>query len=75
MKKVIKTLLLEAFIKKLIQWFTPKAEPKAVQNQFYKYQGRVFASDEDTIKRLNYALALNGSEERYRKVVHHPSKD
>jgi hypothetical protein len=31
----------------------------------YKFRNKIFECDEQTIKCLNYALALNGSSERY----------
>ena len=34
----------------------------------YKYKGKTFACEEHTIKHLNYALALNYSNERYVEV-------
>lgn len=33
--------------------------------QLYEFRGKQFMSDEQTIRQLNYALALNRSEERY----------
>ena len=34
----------------------------------YKYKGKVFKCEEHTINQLNYALALNYSNERYVEV-------
>jgi hypothetical protein len=31
----------------------------------YEFRGKQFTCDADTIRRLNYALALNDSDERY----------
>jgi len=35
------------------------------KERLYEYRGKQFKCDERTIAALNYALALNGSEERY----------
>jgi hypothetical protein len=62
-------------IKKIIGLFATKPPVVRNEKQFYKFRGRVFASDKETISKLNYALALNGSEERYRLVIKEPRKD
>lgn len=36
--------------------------------QLYKFRGKKFLCDEYTIRQLNYALALNRSQERYELV-------
>lgn len=36
--------------------------------QLYTFRGKTFQSDEDTISRLNYALALNHAPDRYVKA-------
>lgn len=39
-----------------------------MKNKIYKFRGKTFKCDSNTIKQLNYALALNGSKERYVEV-------
>jgi hypothetical protein len=38
------------------------------EEKLYEFRGKVFPSDETTIRQLNYALALNRSKERYKLV-------
>lgn len=38
------------------------------EEKLYEFRGKVFPSDEKTIRQLNYALSLNKSEERYKLV-------
>lgn len=38
------------------------------KEELYKFRGKTFQCDAETIARLNYALSLNRSEERYVKV-------
>ena len=40
----------------------------SLNEELYTFRGRTFYCDGWTINRLNYALALNGSKERYEKV-------
>jgi len=40
------------------------------KQELYTFRDKTFYSDEWTIKQLNYALALNRSNERYEKVQH-----
>lgn len=35
------------------------------EEQLYSFNGKIFPCDQQTIDRLNYALALNHREERY----------
>jgi len=69
-------MFMKKFITKIINFLFYKKPCVVVpEKEFYKFDGRVFASDSETIKRLNYALALNGSEKRYTKVLRTPNKD
>ncbi len=43
------------------------------KEKLYEYRGKQFMADEWTIKQLNYALALNRSDERY-TLVKKPKK-
>ena len=38
------------------------------KSNLYEFRGEQFMSDEDTVAQKNYALALNGSKDRYVKV-------
>lgn len=45
-----------------------------VKEQLYTFQGKTFKCDHFTISKLNYALALNHSSERYELVKTKSSK-
>jgi hypothetical protein len=38
------------------------------QNKLYTFRGKIFECSEKIIQKLNYALALNRSKERYEEV-------
>jgi hypothetical protein len=38
------------------------------QNEKFEFRGNIIESNVKTIEILNYALALNGSEDRYKKI-------
>jgi hypothetical protein len=44
------------------------------KQHLYTFRGAEFMSDEETIRQLNYALALNRSTERYEKVKPKPTR-
>jgi len=37
-------------------------------NEKFEFRGNIIESKYETIKILNYALALNGSEDRYKRI-------
>lgn len=39
-----------------------------LKEELYSFRGKTFYCDAETIRHLNYALALNRSAERYEKV-------
>ena len=63
MLQIIKSILSNAF-KKL----KGKSDTCSWEPAVYKFRGKEFVCSKDTISQLNYALALNGSSERYIKV-------
>lgn len=44
------------------------AQPLPKKEELYTFRNKTFPCDADTVARLNYALALNHSEERYVKA-------
>ena len=59
-----------AFLRKLLDWFLADYEQPVKQKQYlYRYKHRIFWCDLQTIKRLNDALAMANSEERYKRVL------
>jgi hypothetical protein len=38
------------------------------QTEQFEFRGNIIESNYETVKILNYALALNGSEDRYKKI-------
>ena len=63
MLQIIKPILANAF-KKL----KDKPNTRSCEPAVYSFRGKEFECSEDTISRLNYALSLNSSKERYLKV-------
>jgi hypothetical protein len=41
---------------------------KKIKQEMYSFRGKTFLCDEWTIRQLNFALSLNRSKERYKKV-------
>jgi ureidoglycolate hydrolase len=39
-----------------------------INNEKFEFRGNIIESNYETIKILNYALALNGSEDRYKRI-------
>lgn len=59
-----------ALFKKLLNWlFADYDQPVARKQYLYRYKHRVFWCDPQTVKKLNEALAMSNSEERYKRVL------
>jgi hypothetical protein len=63
MLQIIKPIIANAF-KKL----KGKPDTRSCEPAVFSFRGKEFVCSEDTISRLNYALSLNGSSERYVRV-------
>ena len=59
-----------ALLHKIINWlFADYDKPIAKKQYLYRYKHRVFWCDPHTVKKLNEALAMSNSEERYKRVL------
>lgn len=45
------------------------AQKYNLKEELYSFRGKEFYCDAETIRHLNYALALNHSSERYEKIT------
>jgi hypothetical protein len=71
---------MKSLLKRILTWFfdwcddisTPQGTSRKSNKRLYKFKGRVFWCEPETVERLNKALAMSSSEDRYRRVLTHP---
>jgi hypothetical protein len=71
---------MKSLLKRILTWFfdwcddisTPQGTSRKSNKRLYKFKGRIFWCEPETVERLNKALAMSSSEDRYKKV-HTPS--
>lgn len=64
-----------ALLHKILNWLFSDYEQPIIKKQYlYRYKHRVFWCDPHTVKKLNDALAMSSSEERYKRVLSRESR-
>lgn len=74
---------MKALLKRILTWFfdwcddtsTPNGTSRKSTKRLYRFKGRIFWCEPETVERLNKALAMSSSEDRYKKVLMARSKD
>ena len=68
---------MKALLKRILTWFfdwcddtsTPQGATRKSTKRLYRFKGRIFWCEPETVERLNKALAMSSSEDRYKKVL------
>lgn len=73
---------MKSLLKRILAWFFDWCDDESTQlgstpkskKRLYRFKGRTFWCDPETVERLNKSLAMCSSEHRYKRVLNPRSK-